>query len=141
MNASYLTKRMSAAAWPLGVAAVVALAHVPEFVHRLLDGDEAIYGSIAVLMNMGGDLYGAGGVDNKPPGIFWLYALTFRMFGDYQMTAIHAAGFIAMAATCVVIFFIARDIAGRKAGLLAALFYKASGVVRVISTKRMPFRA
>src|SRR5438094_323101 len=137
MHASYLTKRMPAAAWPLGVGAVVTLAHVPEFVHRLLDGDEAIYGSIAVLMNMGGDLYGAGGVDNKPPGIFWVYALTFRVFGGYQMTAIHAAGFVAMAATCVVIFVIARDIAGRNAGLLAALFYgvlTAAGNPRLLAT-------
>jgi len=137
MHASYLPKRMPAGVWPLGVAALVALAHVPEFVHRLLDGDEAIYGSIAVLMNMGGDLYGAGGVDNKPPGIFWVYALTFRVFGGYQMTAIHAAGFVAMAATCVVIFFIARDIAGRNAGLLAALFYgvlTAAGNPRLLAT-------
>src|SRR5437773_11186469 len=118
-----LTISWRTAAWPALIGISIFAVHLPEFLHRLLDGDEAIYGSIAVLMNMGGDLYGAGGVDNKPPGIFWLYALTFRMFGDYQMTAIHAAGFIAMAATCVVIFFIARDIAGRKAGLLAVLLY------------------
>ena len=79
---------------PVGIAGFAALAivlpHVPSFFHRLLDGDEAIYGSIAVLMNMGGPLYAEGGVDNKPPGIFWVYAATFRAFGTYQMTAIHA---------------------------------------------------
>ena len=122
---------------PLAVAATVALAHAPQFMHRLLDGDEAIYGSIAVLMNMGGELYGSGGVDNKPPGIFWLYALTFRVFGGYQMTAVHAAGFAAMAATCVLSFRIGRDIAGRNAGLLAALFYgilTAAGNPRLLAT-------
>lgn len=107
----------------MAAALAISLAHVPEFVHRLLDGDEAIYGTIASLMNMGFPLYGAGGVDNKPPGIFWVYALTFRAFGAYQMTAIHAAGFMAMAATCVLVYFIARDLASPSAGLLAALLY------------------
>src|SRR5256886_5281315 len=123
MSSSYFLKRMAAGVWPATVALVIALAHIPEFLHRLLDGDEAIYGTIAVLMNAGGSLYGAGGVDNKPPGIFWVYSLTFRVFGDYQMTAVHAAGFLAMAATCFLLFVITRDLAGRRAGLLAALFY------------------
>lgn len=102
---------------------MVFAAHLPEFVHRILDGDEAIYGSIAALMNLGAPLYGAGGVDNKPPGIFWVYAATFRLAGTYQMTAIHTAGFLAMAVTCALIFVIARNISGLRAGLLAALFY------------------
>ncbi len=118
-----ITRRPPAAAWAVGVGIVVALAHLPAFVHRLLDGDEAIYGSIAALMNLGGPLYGAGGVDNKPPGIFWVYAATFRLAGTYQMTAIHAAGFVAMAVTCGLIFVIARNLGGVRAGLLAALFY------------------
>jgi hypothetical protein len=109
--------------WAGLVALAVAVAHLPAFLHRLLDGDEAIYGSIAALMNMGGRLYAEGGVDNKPPGIFWLYAAVFRVFGTYQMTAVHAAGFVAMAATCVLILLIARDLAGTRGGLLAALFY------------------
>ena len=132
-----MPKRFAAGLWPIAVGAAVALAHLPEFLHRLLDGDEAIYGSIAVLMNMGGDLYGPGGVDNKPPGVFWVYALTFRLGGAYQMTAIHAVGFLAMAATCVLVYLIARDLAGRGAGLLAALFYgllTAAGNPRLLAT-------
>jgi len=137
MESDRPTTSWRAAVWPLGVGIVVAAAHVPEFLHRLLDGDEAIYGSIAVLMNMGGDLYGAGGVDNKPPGIYWVYSLTFRLFGDYQMTAIHAAGFVAMAGTCLLVFMIARDLAGSRAGLLAGLFYgvlTAAGNPRLLAT-------
>src|SRR6478752_6937871 len=84
--------------WGAGVAAVVVLAHVPSFFHRLLDGDEAIYSSIAALMNIGGRLYAEGGVDNKPPGIYWVYAATFRLAGTYQMTAIHAVGLIVVLA-------------------------------------------
>ena len=110
------------------------IAHLPAFVHRLLDGDEAIYGSMAVLMNMGGGLYADGGVDNKPPGIFWVYALTFRLFGAYDTAAVHAVGFVVLAATCAVIFWIARDLAGTRAGVVAALF---SGVLTAAGNPRL----
>jgi 4-amino-4-deoxy-L-arabinose transferase-like glycosyltransferase len=109
--------------WAAAVVAIIVLAHAPSFFHRLLDGDEAIYGSIAALMNAGGKLYADGGVDNKPPGIFWLYAATFHFAGIYQMTAIHLVGLLFMAVTCVLIFMATRAIAGVRAGLLAALFY------------------
>src|SRR5438093_13240991 len=134
MSASYQLERARRGVWPLAVGAVVAVTHIPEFAHRLLDGDEAIYGSIAGLVNMGGALYGSGGVDNKPPGVFWVYAATFRGFGAYQMAAIHTIGFLAMAATCVLMFVIARDLAGRRAGLLAALFY---GVLTAAGNPRL----
>ena len=115
-------------AWPLwlpaaGGALAVLAAHVPQFVHRLLDGDEAVYASIAALMNQGGSLYGNAGVDNKPPGIFWTYAATFDVFGAYQMTAIHVVGLVVMAATCVTLFYIGLYIAGPRAGLIAAILY------------------
>jgi hypothetical protein len=142
MAAHRLTIPWRAVVWPGLAGLSIIVAHLPQFVHRLLDGDEAVYGSIAVLMNMGNPLYGSGGVDNKPPGVFWIYALTFRIFGDYQMTAVHAAGFIAMAATCVVIFFIARALAGFRAGVLAALFYgllTAAGNPRLLASNTEVF--
>src|ERR1700737_2581675 len=89
--------------WAGLVAVTVFVAHLPSFFHRLMDGDEAIYASIAALMKTGGQLYGSGGVDNKPPGIFWVYAATFQGFGTYQMTAIHAAGFVGIAARGVLV--------------------------------------
>src|ERR1700694_544826 len=50
-------------------AAPILLAHAPSFFHRLLDGDEAIYGSIAALMNGGAPLYAEGrGVHPQDPG-------------------------------------------------------------------------
>src|SRR5487761_1693851 len=109
--------------WGAAVAAIVVLGHVPAFFHRLLDGDEAIYGSIAALMNLGGKFYAEGGVDNKPPGIFWVYAATFRVAGTYQMTAIHLVGLIAMLTTCSLLLVIGRSLYGVRAGLLAALIY------------------
>src|SRR5712692_6857125 len=116
------------------VAAAIFIAHMASFFHRLLDGDEAIYGSIAALMNLGGPLYAEGGVDNKPPGIFWVYAITFRLFGTYQMTAVHAVTLVVIAATCVLIFLIGRQLAGARAGVLAAVFY---GVMTAAGNPRL----
>jgi hypothetical protein len=123
--------------WAGLVALTIAIAHLPSFAHRLLDGDEAIYGSVAALMNTGAPLYGTGGVDNKPPGIFWVYAATFQVAGAYQMTAIHAVGLAVILATCVLLFVIGRELGGARIGLLAALFYgvlTAAGNPRLLAT-------
>src|SRR6267143_2221857 len=124
MSTAAMTRRASS---PLLFGALVGttilVAHLPSFFHRLLDGDEAIYGSIAALMNMGGPLYAEGGVDNKPPGIFWVYAATFRVFGTYQMTAIHAVALLAVVATAGLIFLAGRQMGSTRAGVLAAIFY------------------
>src|ERR1700730_19143007 len=102
MSTAAVTRRTpNALLLGLLAAAPIALAHAPSFFHRVLDGDEGIYGAIAALMNTGAPLYAEGGVDNKPPGIFWVYATTFRVFGTYQMTAVHAVAFLVIAATCV----------------------------------------
>ena len=121
-------------AWAaLGAAAVLAL-HLPTFVHRLLDGDEAVYGSIAALMDQGGRLYADGGVDNKPPGIFWVYAATFDVFGRYQMLAIHAIELLVIAATIAVLVAIGWAMSCRRAGLLAGLLY---GVLTAAGNPRL----
>src|SRR4030088_105892 len=123
--------------WAALTAVTLTVAHLPSFAHRLLDGDEAIYGSIAALMNTGAPLYESGGVDNKPPGVLWVYAATFQVAGTYQMTAIHFVGLVVMAATCVLVFVIGRDLGGVRSGLLAALFYgvlTAAGNPRLLAT-------
>src|SRR5260370_9853727 len=129
----YIPKRMAGQrlttpwrrlAWPVAAGLLIMVAHLPSFMHRLLDGDEAIYGSIAALGHVGGGLSGAGGIDNKPPGVFWIYALVFRVFGEYQMTAVHVAGFTAMAATCAVLFLIARGLPASRPRLIPPLLYR-----------------
>src|SRR5258708_1157640 len=84
--------RRQLAPWAGLIAVTIFIAHLPSFLHRLLDGDEAVYGSIAALLNTRGELYGTGGVDNKPPGVFWVYAAAFRAPGNFQMPAVHAVG-------------------------------------------------
>jgi 4-amino-4-deoxy-L-arabinose transferase-like glycosyltransferase len=129
--------RRQVALWAGLIAVTIFIAHLPAFLHELLDGDEAVYGSIAALLNAGGQLYGAGGVDNKPPGIFWVYAATFRVAGTYEMTAIHAVGLAVVAGTCALLYVIGRGLGGARTGLRAALFYgllTAAGNPRLLAT-------
>src|SRR5260370_3460543 len=85
-------------------------------------------------MNTGAPLYGSGGVDSKQPGILVVSAATFQVAGTYEMTAIHFVGLIVMAATCVLVFVIGRDLGGVRSGLLAALFY---GVLTAAGNPRL----
>src|SRR5260370_13894811 len=89
-----MTRPRQLGLWAGLIAVTVFIAHLPSFVHRLLDGDEAVYGSIAALLNTGGRLYVAGGLDNKPPGVFWGYPAPFRCAGTYHNTAIPALGLL-----------------------------------------------
>ena len=129
-----MTRRMQLGLWAGVIAITVFIAHLPSLLHRLLDGDEAIYGSIAALVNTGAPLNGSGGVDNKPPGILWVYAATFQVSGTYQMTAIHFVGLSVLAATCVLVFMIGRDLGGVRCGFLSALFY---GVLTAAGNPRL----
>jgi hypothetical protein len=91
--------------------------------HRLLDIDEANYGAIAALMNAGGRLYADGGVDNKAPVVFWVYAAAFRLFGLYNLTAVHVFKVAVVLATAGVLAAIAKHLGGRAAAWIAALLY------------------
>jgi hypothetical protein len=120
-------------AWlaPASIVLVTALCRLPSFLRPMSDTDEAIYASIAALMNRGGRLYLDGGVDMKCPGIFWTYAAVFRVAGPYAMGAVHLLTLLVVLATATVLGLIAYRVdrgktggkTGRKAGLFAALFY------------------
>jgi hypothetical protein len=67
--------------------------------HPLVDWDEAQYASIGELVRAGGRLYRDGGVDFKPPGIYWTYAAVFELCGRYAMWAVHALALLVAIAT------------------------------------------
>ncbi len=110
--------------WLLVVLAIV-LTHAPLLTKPFVDSDEAVYASIAALSNGVGHLYGAGGVDNKFPGIFWIYAAVFRVFGQYSMNAVHGVTIIVVVITALVLGKIASRLGFRAAAWIVALFYGA----------------
>jgi 4-amino-4-deoxy-L-arabinose transferase-like glycosyltransferase len=107
----------------LGAAALVLALRLPALSSQLIDTDEATYAAIAVLHNSGaGPLYEAGGVDNKPPGIYWVYAGVFRVFGDYSILAVHWFAAAVVLATALLLGMTAA-LYRSGAGILAFLFY------------------
>lgn len=116
------------------VALAVVLIHAPLLTKPFVDSDEAVYASIAALSNEVGRLYAEGGVDNKFPGIYWIYAIVFRIFGQYSMNAVHAVTILVVLATSAVLGQIAVRIGHVSAAWVVALFY---GVVTTFYTPKM----
>lgn len=86
-----------------------------------LDRDEFIYGYIAQRLLAGDTLY-RDVFDNKPPVIYWLYTLVFKIFGQ-SLGAIRIVALIFSLITTLLIFLIGRLIWGNWAGLSAAAFH------------------
>src|ERR1700754_4297396 len=76
------------------IAAGTVICRIPGFFRPLFDDDEAQYAAIGELVRRGGQLYGDGGVDFKPPGIYWTYAAVFKLAGPYAMWAIHVVSLL-----------------------------------------------
>ena len=104
------------------VAALAAVLHAPSWFRPFMDIDEGSYAGIACRLLDGGTIY-RDGVENKLPGMFYLYKAVFAVFGRYNMVAIHAAVTLAAIATALVIGAIARRYAGDRAGRWAAVLY------------------
>lgn len=118
----------------LVVGFAIALIHAPLLTKPFVDSDEAVYASIAALSNDVGRLYAEGGVDNKFPGIFWIYAGVFRLFGRYAMNAVHVLTIVFVLATAAALGAIAVRAGGRSAAWVAALFY---GIATTLYTPKM----
>ncbi|MES1208724.1 MAG: hypothetical protein ABUS79_22530, partial [Pseudomonadota bacterium] len=103
----------------------------PSFVYPIMDIDEGSYAAIACRMLSGGLPY-RDGVENKFPAIFYVYTAVFRLFGRYDMRAVHVAAAVVAFGTALVAGAIAATLArrrggdesvARRAGWLAALLY------------------
>jgi hypothetical protein len=105
------------------IVGVTVLCRIPSFFRAISDDDEAQYAAIGELVRAGGRLYQDGGVDFKPPAIYWTYASVFELAGRYAMWAIHLLALVVVAATACILARIAERMATRRAGLLAGVFY------------------
>lgn len=106
-------------AWLLALGAAL---HAPSWFRPFMDIDESSYAGIACRLLEGGTVY-RDGVDNKVPGVFYLYKAVFAVAGRYNMVAIHLAVTLAAIATALVLRAIAARYAGPRAGRWAAALY------------------
>ena len=86
----------------IGILALILLfgfiLRIPYLFHTMQDIDEGCHAAVAAALMDGGLPY-LTAVDNKPPGIFYIYLVTFYLFGKYNMTAIHMVTFLWTLAT------------------------------------------
>jgi 4-amino-4-deoxy-L-arabinose transferase-like glycosyltransferase len=112
----------------LGLIALILLfcfvLRLPYFIHTLQDIDEGCHAAIATILMDGGLPY-ANTVDSKPPGILYIYLITFVLFGKYNMVAVHMVAFLCTLATAIILSLLAKKLAGESAALCALLFYLA----------------
>ena len=84
--------------------------------------DEALYGEIANVILDGGVPY-RDAWEQKPPGIYFLYALIFLIFGRNNLIAVHWIAAFTIALTAIGIFCFASIVFSRRTALISAFFY------------------
>jgi 4-amino-4-deoxy-L-arabinose transferase-like glycosyltransferase len=106
--------------WLIAILALSTLLRLA-FLHEPFDRDEGQYATIAQEILRGGLPY-RDAIEIKPPGTFYLYALAISLFGaTTEAVRIFTALYALLTVTAV--YGVARQIAGARAGLCAALLY------------------
>jgi len=110
----------------VGIIALILLfgflLRIPYFFHTMQDIDEGSHAAVAATLMDGGLPY-LNAVNNKPPGIFYVYYATFSLFGKYNMIAVHMVTFLWTVATAIFLSILAKKLSGKIAALFALLFY------------------
>jgi 4-amino-4-deoxy-L-arabinose transferase-like glycosyltransferase len=90
--------------------------------------DESYYSAGAVELLAGGTFF-RDVVDHKPPGIYLIYALVYRLAGAYNQVAVHALLILVCARTAFLVGLLARELFGERAGRIAGMLYAATSVI------------
>ncbi len=110
--------------FPAILGAIVAVLHLPAFVVKILDPDEAYIATVAMVLRNGGQLY-VDTVDRKPPGVFWIYAGLQWLTGSTALWIPRCAGMVAHTLTAWLVWRIARHVTTERgaaiAGILSAI--------------------
>lgn len=106
----------------LSLLGLAVLLHLPSFFRPFADIDEGSYAGIACRLLQGGEVY-RDGVENKLPGIFYIYKAIFALAGRYNMLAVHIAVTLVALATARVVAAIAERYSDERGGTWAAVSY------------------
>jgi hypothetical protein len=102
---------------------IAAALRWPLWLRPIQDLDEPNFASIAALCNAGGALYRDGGVDNKPPGIFWAYRLVLGADGHFAMARVHLLCVAVSVITAYLLGLVGRRLGGARVGFYTMLLY------------------
>lgn len=111
----------------LAVIAVAFFLRLPSFLVSFVNIDENEYALAAHIINSGGVPY-KDFLIYQPPAIYYLYALTFKLFPNFEMAGkmwwVHFVMIVAVVITCWAIYRVSKTIDDdRIIGYFSALFY------------------
>ena len=103
------------------VALLTIALRLPSLIEPHHYGDEGVFAAVAHALLHGRALY-LGAWDDKPPGVYWLYAGVMAVAGP-SMTAIHAVVTVWCAGTAVSVTLLGRRLLGRRRGVAAGVLF------------------
>jgi len=109
-------------AYTLLLVAITVAVRMPLLVRDHAIDDEVNYSVVARQLIDGEVLY-RGIVERRPPATFWVYAAVFRMFGEANWFALHAAATVWVLLTLLALYVIGTRLFDARTGYLAALLY------------------
>jgi 4-amino-4-deoxy-L-arabinose transferase-like glycosyltransferase len=112
----------------LGLPILIILLRIPTFLYSVIDSDESIYLLVARSLVEGHAPY-TEAWENKPPGIFFLFAAAMLAFGK-SIASIRILACLSILAAALPIHLLTRRLAGGSgaAGAFAALLYVVSSM-------------
>lgn len=124
-------ERAQSAASPctfLLLAGLTLLLRAPALFSHPFCIDESYYAAGAAELLSGGTFY-KDVVDHKPPGIYLLYALIYRIAGLYNQWAVHVILIATVALTAYLLGRLAETLFGTRVGRWAGVLYVVASVV------------
>lgn len=104
------------------IVALVVILRGPTLLPSMSLTDEDYYSTIASDILDGGKVYHTA-VDTKPPGIYYIYAGTYRLAGRNNLFAIHLLAIFVVIATALVVRRIGARVADEWAGAWSGIGY------------------
>jgi len=112
----------------LALLAATFVLRFPALISHPFNIDESYYSAGAAELVAGGTFF-RNVVDHKPPGIYLIYALIYRVAGVFNLTAVHVVLVLVAAATAYLVGLAAQEFFGTRAGRWAGMLYAAASVV------------
>jgi 4-amino-4-deoxy-L-arabinose transferase-like glycosyltransferase len=104
------------------IIALVVILRLPTLLPSLYNSDEGYYGIIANDTLDGGTFYQTA-VDTKPPGIYYIYVVVFKLAGKNNLFAVHVLAILVVAATALVVRRIGARVGDDWAGAWSGIGY------------------
>jgi 4-amino-4-deoxy-L-arabinose transferase-like glycosyltransferase len=112
----------------LALLVVTCVLRFPALVSHPFNIDESYYSAGAAELVAGGTFF-RDVVDHKPPGIYLVYSLIYRVAGVFNVNAVHVVLILVTALTAYLVGLVAQEFFGERTGRWAGVLYAVASVV------------